>query len=93
MTRAQAARWIQGGGASFVRSQGLSRELCLRHRRALERCASELDLGFAGARAGAPLELLAEHLRAATSALDEITGETTAEAILDRLFARFCLGK
>jgi len=32
-------------------------------------------------------------VRAATDALDDITGETTPEAVLDRLFARFCLGK
>jgi tRNA modification GTPase len=91
--RAQAAVLLEDREASPAGSQGLSRGLFLRHRRALERCAGELELGFQCARAGAPLELLAEHLRAGTSALDEITGETTPEAILDRLFARFCLGK
>ena len=42
---------------------------------------------------GAPLDLFAEGLRAATAALDRITGATTPEDVLDRIFARFCLGK
>lgn len=92
--RRRAAAVLEGGQApSQGQSQGLGRELSLRHRRALDQCAAEIELGFAGLRAGAPLELLAEHLRRGTSALDEITGQTTSEAILDRLFARFCLGK
>jgi tRNA modification GTPase len=70
-----------------------SRDVHARHLAALERCARELDLGLERVRAGASLELLAEHLRDATRALDDITGETTSEAVLDRLFARFCLGK
>jgi tRNA modification GTPase len=38
-------------------------------------------------------EILAEDLRHATECLDEITGATATEALLDRIFARFCLGK
>jgi tRNA modification GTPase len=91
--RARMALALQGSDATGARSRGAGRELALRHRLALERCAAELESGFRGVERGQPLELLAEHLRAATAALDEITGETTSEAILDRLFARFCLGK
>ncbi|HQL96283.1 MAG TPA: hypothetical protein PL005_16535, partial [Candidatus Hydrogenedentes bacterium] len=32
-------------------------------------------------------------LRAALHALGEITGETTPEDLLDRIFASFCIGK
>jgi tRNA modification GTPase len=39
------------------------------------------------------LDLAAEALRAATDALDDIAGRTTPEDLLDRIFARFCLGK
>jgi tRNA U34 5-carboxymethylaminomethyl modifying GTPase MnmE/TrmE len=36
---------------------------------------------------------VAEGLRAACDALDGIQGRTTPEDLLDRIFARFCLGK
>jgi len=38
-------------------------------------------------------ELVAEELRAAGQALDEITGEFTSEDLLGRIFAGFCIGK
>jgi tRNA modification GTPase len=38
-------------------------------------------------------ELVAEELRQAQIALDEITGEFTTEDLLGRIFASFCLGK
>jgi tRNA modification GTPase len=72
---------------------GVARELALRHRAALERASAALDRGLLEWRRGAPLEILAEELRHATECLDEVTGETATEAILDRIFARFCLGK
>jgi tRNA modification GTPase len=37
--------------------------------------------------------LLAEHLRSALRAFDSITGRAGVEAMLDALFARFCIGK
>ena len=37
--------------------------------------------------------LLAEHLRAARSAFDRLTGRAGMEDVLDALFGRFCLGK
>lgn len=39
------------------------------------------------------LELVAEDLRRATRALDRLIGRVDAEAVLDRVFASFCLGK
>lgn len=37
--------------------------------------------------------LAAEHLRAARSAMDRVTGRTGFEDVLDSIFGRFCLGK
>ena len=72
---------------------GSTRDLDARHRAALDRAAAALAHGLLGRRRGEPLELLAEDLRAATEALDDVTGRTTAEDVLDRIFSRFCLGK
>jgi tRNA modification GTPase len=38
-------------------------------------------------------ELVAEELRLAQQALNEITGEFTSEDLLGRIFASFCIGK
>jgi tRNA modification GTPase len=40
-----------------------------------------------------PLELFAEELRQAQVALAAITGEVTADDLLDVIFSRFCIGK
>ncbi|MBA3686559.1 MAG: hypothetical protein H0W72_15155 [Planctomycetes bacterium] len=38
-------------------------------------------------------ELLAEDLRRASTILGDLLGETTADEVLDGIFARFCIGK
>ena len=38
-------------------------------------------------------ELMAEHLRAASDALGEITGLVSTDDLLDRIFSSFCIGK
>ena len=63
--------------------------LNLRHRHLLGNALDELR---AGAGVGDPV-LLAEHLRAARSAFDRITGRAGVEDMLDALFGRFCIGK
>ena len=40
-----------------------------------------------------PLELVAEDLRAAHTALGAITGEFTSDDLLGAIFSRFCIGK
>jgi tRNA modification GTPase len=65
----------------------------VRHRAALERAVLELD-GFWGAReSGVDAAAAATHLRAAVAALDDLIGAVTAEDVLDRVFAAFCVGK
>jgi tRNA modification GTPase len=85
--REAAARALGAEGS------GVFRELSQRHRAALERAVAAIDHGLREWTRGAPLEILAEDLRHATECLDEVTGETATEAILDRIFARFCVGK
>jgi tRNA modification GTPase len=62
-----------------------------RHLDALARAAEHIDaarveLAFA-------LELAAEELRAAQSALGEVTGELTSDDLLGQIFSSFCIGK
>jgi tRNA modification GTPase len=53
---------------------------------ALQRARATLDAGDA-------LDLIAPELLAALAALGEITGAVATEAVLDGIFARFCIGK
>jgi len=63
-----------------------------RHLDAIQRAQAHLVTArrHAQARAG---ELLAEELRQAQQVLSEITGEFTADDLLGRIFASFCIGK
>ena len=40
-----------------------------------------------------PMDCAALDLRAAWESLGSITGENTTEDVVDRIFAKFCLGK
>ncbi len=59
----------------------------------LVRAREELQEVSSCLAADLPPELAAQHLRAALRALAELTGELTSEAVLDEVFARFCIGK
>lgn len=64
-----------------------------RHRQALLGARAALQRYLDALAAGLPLECTALELREALQALGEITGETTPDEILERIFARFCIGK
>ncbi|MES2444053.1 MAG: tRNA uridine-5-carboxymethylaminomethyl(34) synthesis GTPase MnmE [Pseudomonadota bacterium] len=55
-------------------------------------CASAA-LSLHAAAGETDLLLFAEHLRSARRAFDAVTGRADVEAMLDTLFARFCIGK
>ena len=79
----EAAGWSGGAGEPVF----LARE---RHLRALEAARTRLrDAACAMPR----WELFAEELRLAQSALGEIGGGITSDALLGEIFARFCIGK
>ncbi len=61
-------------------------EALVRARAAVEEAARVLKESRAG-------ELVAQELRAAQRALDEISGEFTNEDLLGRIFSSFCIGK
>jgi tRNA modification GTPase len=71
-----------GGGETFTATR-------LRHGALLQDAAASLRQALS---ASEP-ELAAEDVRLAARALDRITGRVDAEAVLDRIFSTFCIGK
>ena len=64
-----------------------------RHLDALVRARDHVHDGFERLREEGALELAAEELRAAQTALSEVTGELTSDELLGEIFASFCIGK
>lgn len=64
-----------------------------RHRDLLAQAASALSSAHALALGEADAVLVAQALRDAADALGGITGRAVGEDVLDRVFARFCVGK
>jgi tRNA modification GTPase len=64
-----------------------------RHVAALERARAALDRAQALLQRSRALELAAEELRGAQTALSEITGEITSDDLLGEIFGTFCIGK
>ncbi|MBI5887950.1 MAG: tRNA uridine-5-carboxymethylaminomethyl(34) synthesis GTPase MnmE [Deltaproteobacteria bacterium] len=65
----------------------------VRHKDALGAALASLKQAKAAASNGLAAEFIAVDLRQSINALGEITGETTTEDILDRIFSGFCIGK
>jgi len=65
----------------------------LHQKTALKKAAACLARAREGLLVALPPELVALELREALNALGEITGKTTPEEVLDRIFANFCIGK
>jgi tRNA modification GTPase len=65
----------------------------LLHRDLLWKAAAEMDHAADMLFAGEALEFAEVNMREAYELLGEITGETATDEILDRVFARFCVGK
>ena len=65
----------------------------LRHKRALEGSSQAIERAVSAINAGTAREFIALDLRAAIDSLGEITGETTTEDILEKIFSDFCIGK
>ena len=63
-----------------------------RHIDALRRAQASLEEARRAAGV-APGEIVAGEIRVALGALGEVTGEAVAPDLLERIFARFCIGK
>jgi len=65
----------------------------LRHERLLRESAENLEKARAAVDSAIPHEMLLLDLYAALRPIDAITGATTADDILNRIFSTFCIGK
>jgi len=65
----------------------------VRQRDAVRRAAEELAAATQAVRDGMGYEFAALNLRLADEALGEITGETSAQDVVNRIFGQFCIGK
>jgi tRNA modification GTPase len=64
-----------------------------RHTDALTRSRDALGRAADAAERGEPGEIVALELRDSLAALGEVTGRNASEELLERIFARFCIGK
>jgi tRNA modification GTPase len=80
---APRGRWEQEGG--FITS--------LRHEQLLKESRAALEQARSAAMTGIPHEMLLLDLYGALRPIDAITGATTADDILNRIFSTFCIGK
>jgi len=74
-------------------NEGLQVALNARQRDLATSAAASLARALEAAAQQLPWDFWTIDLRAAVRALGEITGETVSEAVLDRVFSRFCIGK
>lgn len=65
----------------------------LRHADCLRRASEALGNALDALSAGLTLDCAAQDVKTARKALEEITGDTADNDIIDRIFSRFCLGK
>lgn len=78
-------------GANLTEEEGFITSL--RHQQCLAESLEALDSARRAVEAGLPHEMLLLDLYAALRPIDAMTGATTADDILDRIFSTFCIGK
>ena len=88
---ALVARLLERCGASD--GQGLQVALNSRQRDLAASAAEALGRSLEAAAAQLPWDFWTIDLRGAVRSLGAITGEEVSEAVLDRVFSRFCIGK
>ncbi|MBR4890039.1 MAG: tRNA uridine-5-carboxymethylaminomethyl(34) synthesis GTPase MnmE [Clostridia bacterium] len=65
----------------------------LRHKEALSHALSSLERAINSLSQNMPYDLVSIDITDSASSLGEITGKTISEEVVDKIFARFCLGK
>jgi len=80
-----------GAGGDMAQESGFITSV--RHERLLKESVEALHKAAQAVEFGIPHEMLLLDLYAALSPVDAITGATTADDILNRIFSTFCIGK
>jgi tRNA modification GTPase len=88
--RAEILRQVQGSGGASGEAGFITN---LRHQRLIEQCLQALSAASNASTQHVPHEMLLLDLYAALRCLDEITGATTSDDILNLIFGTFCIGK
>lgn len=65
----------------------------LRHKIVIEKCLELITKAKQGLKDETPFELIAIDIKDAIDSLDDISGVSVKEELLDRIFSRFCIGK
>lgn len=65
----------------------------VRHKNAITEARKAIEKALETIQKGLPIDLIAIPVKEALEAIGEITGENASEAIIEEIFARFCLGK
>ena len=86
-------RVIEAIGAGAVQEQEYAFITSLRQENLLSEAVAALDIAIEAAGAGIPHEMLMLDFYSALRPVDAITGATTADDILNRIFSTFCIGK
>jgi len=89
--RSLLAGWVEERVAGDGEEGGIVASLRVTEH--LEQVSSSLEEAISGLERGMPLEAVLIDLRAALHALGETTGDQGDDAILDRIFSTFCVGK
>jgi tRNA modification GTPase len=91
--RAQLLKRLGGSGSSAGNHAESGMLTSLRHYEALAGCIQALGRARVALAERVPHEMLLLDLYAALQQLDQLTGATTADDILNRIFSSFCIGK
>lgn len=87
------SRALDKAGAGQMAGQESGFLTSLRHEQLLRESGEALDAASQAVRNGIPHEMLLLDLYAALQPIDAVTGATTADDILNRIFSTFCIGK
>lgn len=89
--RRRLAEWVELRTGSDAEEGGIVASLRVSEQLEIARAALDRALDGLGSRR--PVETLLIDLREARAALDATIGESLGDQVLDRIFARFCVGK